>query len=74
MARVVVLDSACELLHEEYEKAAAAYGWETNGTSRVPWREVPAANKATMRTAVAALLDDLRVPYRDRRRDDEGLL
>jgi hypothetical protein len=74
MARVVVLDSACKLLHEEYEKAASVNGWETNGHSRVPWREVPAENKATMRTAVAALLDDLEVPYRDSRRDGEGLL
>jgi hypothetical protein len=74
MAKVVDLDSACELVHDEYEKAASATGWATNPRSRVPWDQVPSSNKATMRHAIAALFDDLQVPYRDRRRDGEGLL
>lgn len=46
----------CELMHDAYEQAAVGEGWDTNPASRVPWSDVPDANKATMRAAVRALL------------------
>lgn len=50
----------CILMHEAYEEAAAKEGWETQERSRKPWQEVPEANKATMRHAVAALVSEVR--------------
>lgn len=52
-----LIDAACEVLHDAYEQAALETGWETNPASRRPWGDVPDANKATMRSAVQALLD-----------------
>lgn len=46
----------CIYLHEAYENAAAENGWATQQASRKPWSEVPEANKATMRHAVARLV------------------
>ena len=47
----------CELMHDAYERGAIIHGWETNPASRhQDWADVPEANKATMRLAVAALL------------------
>ncbi len=53
------IERACEVMHDAYEKAAVGAGWETQQSSRKPWADVPEANKATMRAAVAALLDHL---------------
>ena len=53
------LDRLCEVMHDAYEAAAAQSGWETQRRSRVPWADVPEANKATMRAAVTALLNHL---------------
>jgi hypothetical protein len=50
------LDEACRVMHDAYEAAACGVGWETQKASRVPWEEVPEANKQTMRAAVTALL------------------
>lgn len=55
-AWVLDIDAACEVMHDAYERVAVVEGWETNPASRKPWSEVPEANKATMRAAVAALL------------------
>lgn len=52
----VALETACEVLHDAYEKAAIGEGWKTQIASRKPWTDVPEANKATMRAAVGALL------------------
>jgi hypothetical protein len=43
-------------LHEEYEEAAVENGYETRPESRVPWEQVPEANRATMLAAIKALL------------------
>lgn len=51
------IERACEIMHDAYEKAAAEAGWETQKRSRVPWADVPEANKKTMRAAVRALLE-----------------
>jgi hypothetical protein len=51
-----LIEQACEVIHDAYEKAAVGAGWETQAASRKPWAEVPEANKATMRAAVGALL------------------
>lgn len=53
------LETACEVMHDAYERAAVGAGWETNPASRKPWADVPEPNKATMRAAVAALLGHL---------------
>lgn len=50
------IDQACEVMHDAYEEAAVKAGWETNPRSRVPWADVPEANKETMRASVGALL------------------
>lgn len=57
MVRGEIVERACEIMHDAYEKAAAGAGWETNPASRKPWADVPEANKTTMRVAVGALLD-----------------
>jgi hypothetical protein len=51
-----LVETACEVMHDAYEKAATGAGWETNPASRKPWADVPEANKVTMRAAVSALL------------------
>ncbi len=55
----IELETACEVMHEAYEVAAVKVGWETQTVSNVPWDNVPEANKATMRAAVAALMEHL---------------
>lgn len=55
------LETACEVLHDAYEAFAADFGWQTQARSRVAWTEVPEENKATMRAAVATLLEHLGV-------------
>lgn len=69
MARYVDLDSAAELLHTEQAAAAAALGIRP----AEHWRKLLDAERTAVRRGVAALLDDLEVPYRDRRREGEGL-
>jgi hypothetical protein len=49
----------CEFMHNVYEEAAVVQGWATNPRSAKPWSEVPEANKATMRVAVQALLEEV---------------
>ena len=53
------LERLCEVMHDAYEQAAAGEGWATNPASRKPWKDVPEANKRTMRIAVRALLSAL---------------
>lgn len=53
------IEGFCEVMHDAYEKAAAKAGWETNSESRVPWADVPDANKVTMRASVRALIDHI---------------
>jgi hypothetical protein len=53
------IERACEVLHDAYERAAAAAGWQTQAASRVEWPRVPPANQQTMRVAVRALIDFL---------------
>jgi len=52
-----MVESACRVMHDAYERAAVGAGWETNPASRKPWADVPEANKASMRAAITALLD-----------------
>lgn len=58
------LDDLCKLLHEAYEDAAKAEGWETNPKSQVSWESVPVENKKTMYHAVAELMGYVRVPVK----------
>lgn len=51
-----VIETACVAMHDAYETAAVRHGWATQERSRKPWADVPEANKATMRDAVAAAL------------------
>ena len=55
-----VLDELAAALHDAYEAAAAKTGWQTNPASRVPWDEVPTANRTATRVAVRAVLEHLR--------------
>jgi hypothetical protein len=50
-----LVEQACEVMHDAYEKAALGTGWATNPESRKPWADVPEANKETMRASVGAL-------------------
>lgn len=56
VAESSAVEAACVVMHDAYEAAALEAGWATQERSRVPWAEVPEANKATMRAAVTALL------------------
>jgi hypothetical protein len=52
-------EQLCREVHDRYEAAASATGWETNPASRVKWADVPEANKATMRAALGPVADRL---------------
>lgn len=54
-----LIERLCKVQHDAYEAAAIEEGWETNGKSRVPWDQVPEANKQTMRRSMEAVLDEL---------------
>jgi hypothetical protein len=53
-----IVEHLCEVMHDAYEEAARKEGWETQERSRKPWADVPEENKATVRAAVRALLDE----------------
>lgn len=57
----MTVEEACEFLHDTYEEAARSAGWVTQEKSRVPWDDLPIANKVTMRVAVANLMRELGV-------------
>jgi hypothetical protein len=59
------IETAAAGMHDAYENAATANGWETNPASRKPWADVPEANKATMRAALAAALPSLVAEIRE---------
>jgi hypothetical protein len=59
------IETAVRAMHDAYETAATANGWETNPASRKPWADVPEANKATMRAALAAVLPSLVAEIRE---------
>lgn len=50
------IEQFCEAFHDAYERAAVNEGWQTQKRSRVPWKYVPAENKATMRAAAREVL------------------
>jgi hypothetical protein len=56
---MMTVEEACEFLHDAYEEAAVGAGWATQEASRTAWDDLPIANKATMRVAVAALMHEL---------------
>lgn len=56
----VTLEDLCQLMHDTYEAAAVKHGWHTNARSRVSWSAVPVENKATMRDAVAVVVEAVR--------------
>lgn len=45
-----------EIMHYAYEAEAACAGWATHHLCRVPWSQVPEANKQAMRAGVGAML------------------
>ncbi len=53
------IELMCKLMHESYEEAAIANGWQTQVRSRVAWVDVPEANKKTMRVAVSDVIDNV---------------
>jgi hypothetical protein len=54
---VAAIEAAAEASHNAYEDAATRHGWETQERSRVPWSDVPEANKATVREAISAAIE-----------------
>lgn len=46
-------DALARRFHEEYERLAPEFGYQTRQESAVPWSEVPTANKDLMRAVVA---------------------
>jgi hypothetical protein len=56
-ARTALVEEMCHASHDAYEQAASLAGWATNQASRVPWGEVPEANKVAVRAAMDAALD-----------------
>lgn len=59
--RELHVEQACEVTHDAYEAAAASIGWVTPERNKVPWSEVPEANKIAMRHAIGTLIDWLEV-------------
>lgn len=59
------IERYCEVMHDAYEAAAVSAGWETQAASRKPWADVPEANKATMRVAVAAAVNAVQADLAD---------
>ena len=45
--------------HDTYERLAPDYGYETRPESAVPWKDVPAANRALMTATVKSILGDV---------------
>lgn len=58
-----IVDRLCVVMHNAYEEAAIANGWATQESTRVPWNELPQANRDTMRASVRALLSFLTLAY-----------
>lgn len=50
-------DRVAQAFHEAYERLAPEHGYETRAESAVPWDEVPANNRALMRSVVLELCD-----------------
>lgn len=48
--------SVAQMFHEEYERLAPVYGYETRGESAVPWSEVPENNRNLMIATCAHVL------------------
>lgn len=48
------------MFHENYERLAPLYGYQTREASAVPWEKVPEANRALMIATCAAVLLALR--------------
>lgn len=46
-------DAIARRFHEEYERLAPEFGYETRPESAVPWEDVPKANRELMRAVVA---------------------
>lgn len=44
--------------HELYEELAPVYGWQTQERSRVPWEQVPTANRRLMVKVVQRLIHE----------------
>lgn len=51
-----LIDDLARQFHETYERKAPDVGYRTRVESRVPWADVPHANKVLMRAVVAELL------------------
>jgi hypothetical protein len=66
------IDRLAAVMHDAYERAAMAIGWETQERSRVPWPEVPEANRIATRAGVLALLDELQATAEDRMTNAEA--
>lgn len=64
------LEDLCQLMHDTYEAAAIRHGWHTNERSRQPWSQVPEENRASMRDAVAVVVEAVREDEKAKRGPD----
>jgi hypothetical protein len=56
-------EDVARMFHEEYERLAPEYGYETRRESSVPWEDVPAQNKALMIATAAAVLSRIEADH-----------
>jgi hypothetical protein len=53
---VIGPEQIAQRFHEVYEELAPIYGWQTQERSRVPWDDVPPANKRMMVKVLTRLI------------------
>ena len=59
IVRAIDPEELARLFHENYERLAPQYNYETRKASAKPWADVPSNNKALMVATVRAALKEL---------------
>ena len=54
-------EALAQAFHENYERLAPSFGYETRKDSAVEWAEVPEPNRSLMIAVAAALIEQVRV-------------
>jgi hypothetical protein len=55
----ITAEELARFFHEEYERLAPLFGWETQFISRKPYEEVPEANRLLMEAVCGSVLTKL---------------
>lgn len=56
--RQFVVEGIARAFHDRYEAEARRAGWSTQASTRVPFEQLPEANRKTMLRVVSDLLDE----------------